>query len=144
MYWWGMYGYDIRKVSKIFMPIHISGNHWILGVINYTMRRIELYDSMITTAPNDITKYNDIKQKMRKFIHVVSNKTIDIEEDMWGMLLPQCSQIPQQTNGHDCGIYVLGYMFYMINTEDENGKIGFDIQSLRILIYEIIYNIIRK
>jgi hypothetical protein len=34
------------EVDVLFLPIFIHGNHWILAVIHFTVRLIEVYDSL--------------------------------------------------------------------------------------------------
>jgi Ulp1 family protease len=39
----------ILDLHKIFIPVHVRGNHWCLAVINIEDKRFEYYDSMQVT-----------------------------------------------------------------------------------------------
>jgi Ulp1 family protease len=39
----------ILELHKVFIPVHVHGNHWCLAVINLEDKRFEYYDSVQVT-----------------------------------------------------------------------------------------------
>lgn len=42
----------ILELHKVFVPVHVHGNHWCLAVINLEDKRFEYYDSLQVTLFN--------------------------------------------------------------------------------------------
>ena len=37
---------DLFSYSRVFLPVHVHGNHWCLGCVNVEEKRVEYYDSL--------------------------------------------------------------------------------------------------
>ena len=37
---------DLFSYARVFVPVHVHGNHWCLGCIHVEAKRIEYYDSL--------------------------------------------------------------------------------------------------
>ncbi|XP_021321095.1 uncharacterized protein LOC8062482 isoform X2 [Sorghum bicolor] len=73
--------------NLIFVPMNVNDNHWVLLVLNFLKGEIQILNSL---ASNPHTR------------DVVKEHTL-WETEMY-------SNIPQQTDGHSCGAFVLKYM----------------------------------
>lgn len=127
--------------DMIIIPVHLR-NHWCLGVIDFTSKQLQYYDSMggspgrffevtrawlahtttLSAAADGLTckpfmreaglqrrnKYN--KQASPCFVpfssHIPSDPLILVKVAAWTDVQEAC---PQQTNGCDCGPFVLAF-----------------------------------
>lgn len=85
----------------LFIPIHLS-NHWIFVCVDINNSTIEMYDSLQHT--NSAVIY-----KIRNFLVQISNHQ---SARKWKILIRH--DIPTQTNGNDCGVYVCIYARFRI------------------------------
>jgi sentrin-specific protease 1 len=89
---------EFFELDKIFIPINISNTHWVLVVIQVQLKRISFYDSGGGCGLR-------FMKNIRKWIEDVAVqfcKEINISE--WKMV----NEIsPKQTNGFDCGMFVI-------------------------------------
>jgi len=86
-------------MKKVFIPVHL-GAHWCLAIINMDNRNILYYDSVGTTNRN-CTKC------LRKYLRdEASTKSVKLNLDEWE---DKFLGAPQQTNGYDCGMFMLCY-----------------------------------
>ena len=90
----GQIGRAPEQVRPVVMfPLHLNGNHWVLGVADYRTRRMTVYDSMRTTANRVeairlMTGYLDRAMWPTDFIYITGNA-------------------PRQTNSADCGPWMM-------------------------------------
>lgn len=104
----------ILELDKLLIPIHINGSHWTCCVVNFELRRIEYYDSMSG-------KHDELMAKMRRYVQDEAAEYSGIRHlkmDDWTHLTVK--QIPTQTNGFDCGMFVIKYMDYITERLDFN------------------------
>jgi len=91
---------DIFALDYVIIPIHVGGNHWCLGVINFRDKRLEYYDSMGGKNPGCI---KNLKQYVMDEHQAKKGTPIDMED--WTVYTPGHS-IPQQNNAYDCGVFM--------------------------------------
>uniref|UniRef100_A0A915ERY4 Ubiquitin-like protease family profile domain-containing protein n=1 Tax=Ditylenchus dipsaci TaxID=166011 RepID=A0A915ERY4_9BILA len=82
----------------ILLPIHTPG-HWSLAVIQVKRQRIDYYDSM----SGDGSEYIEIIKEYM-FLKAKSMNMDQTNLDDW--IGFNQKRIPQQTNGHDCGVFL--------------------------------------
>ncbi|KAH3757041.1 cysteine proteinase [Pelomyxa schiedti] len=88
---------DIFNMDMLLFPIHQSGNHWCLAVINIRDKRFEYYDSF--HSPND-----RCLQLLRNLLEAEAKaRHVDVDVSGWPFYQPDT--IPLQTNGSDCGVF---------------------------------------
>jgi Ulp1 family protease len=88
----------VAQVGRIFVPIHLNQNHWILTVIDMLNHQIQQYDSL--NAAN--TLHPNLLQNLQRWIADQSNQQIN--PNGWPLV---AVQTPQQQNGYDCGVFTL-------------------------------------
>jgi sentrin-specific protease 1 len=90
---------DVFALDRILFPVNLNNSHWTLAVVNMRDRRFEYYDSFGGAEPTII-------QNLRLWLMEESRDKRGIElllEDWEDYYPGEC--IPQQTNGHDCGVF---------------------------------------
>lgn len=100
----------------LLLPVNYSENHWILVVINIKRSRFELYDPSWTKqrAPKYKTILENVRSWMRDEYNTDHRRTFYVAEYHehildWPFHVPTKTQIPQQTDGSSCGIFVMAY-----------------------------------
>ena len=87
---------DLYGLDMIFFPINISRVHWTLAIAFIKDKTIRYYDSM----SGDGTLYMDAIE--RWFSDEARRR--DLPTIAWSRI---CTPCPQQTNGCDCGVFVV-------------------------------------
>jgi sentrin-specific protease 1 len=93
---------NLLGMDKVLVPVHSAG-HWSLAVMNIRSTSLEYYDSLGSSNTSSITV-------LRRFLKdFVMDRLICWPEDVlpvehWPV--HEVMNIPQQTNGFDCGVYV--------------------------------------
>ena len=112
-------GMNLFEVNKIFIPIHINQNHWIMVVVSMNLKIIEGYDSMLkTNDPN-----GDIVIAMKKikiFLEEQHEKKYNSSLSSCWSIINRSGSIPSQENGTDCGIFMMAYMDMLSVGDDFN------------------------
>ncbi|XP_043269143.1 putative ubiquitin-like-specific protease 1B [Venturia canescens] len=103
---------NIFKFEKMIVPINL-GNHWCLAVIDFLARNIVYYDSFGRENPKYlITLQNYLVEEAKN----KGEGPIQIEE--WSLVTKM--NIPRQTNGYDCGVFVCLYAKHVIERKEMN------------------------
>ncbi len=99
--WWTKsYGkLDIAEAGRIFVPVNLNGNHWILIVIDVDAGLIEQYDSL--NKDNKVLQ-SKVLENLRRWVEDQSNGTINIAT--WKLISVES---PQQKNLVDCGVFTI-------------------------------------
>ncbi|KAF7836883.1 zinc finger BED domain-containing protein RICESLEEPER 2-like isoform X3 [Senna tora] len=88
--------------NRLFLPCVIN-HHYILGVADCLKQKVIVYDSM------NCGKHKKDAVKVGNWLRWVCAAVLDYEDSQcWDFMYPK--DIPQQENGHDCGVFVLTYM----------------------------------
>jgi sentrin-specific protease 1 len=91
-------GVGLSKVTKIYFPCNVLSNmHWGLAVVDLQEQVVFYYDSLLDERAQEI---NTIEENLKKLIPLVRP---DDDASSWGF---NQVQVPRQTNGFDCGLYV--------------------------------------
>ena len=92
------------KKKKIILPINLGNSHWATAVISIEEQTIKYLDSSHQNRGN---RYLDA---LLKFVHdswkKLNNGRNLPDSDKW-ILIGHTSDIPQQTNGYDCGVFCI-------------------------------------
>ncbi|KAL3626518.1 hypothetical protein CASFOL_030067 [Castilleja foliolosa] len=94
-------GYNLLECDKIFVPIH-QQVHWCLAIINKKEEKFQYLDSLRGAdyqVLNALARYfvDEVKDKCGKEIDVSSWKQEFV------------SELPEQENGFDCGVFMIKY-----------------------------------
>ncbi|XP_034236483.1 ubiquitin-like-specific protease 1 [Thrips palmi] len=90
---------DIFAYDLLMVPVFLHGNHWALAVIDNVNHQIRYYDSLNgphNVASNILLQYLDLEMLMKK--------DAIFERNAWTTI--KMENIPMQTNGYDCGMFV--------------------------------------
>ncbi|KAI4116915.1 MAG: hypothetical protein LQ345_002749 [Seirophora villosa] len=86
-------GKDILKMEKIFIPINLGGNHWVLAHVNPQTKTIEYFDSFHAPGSRIV---DNIKTWLAAELR---DAFVDAE---WTVVEKQG---PEQYNASDCGVF---------------------------------------
>ena len=103
---------DIFELDKLFIPININNNHWILAVIFIKEKRIQIYDSML--APG--TRYLSRLFEYLKCEFQEKKNSIGSWHN-W-QLVPCNYDTPKQLNGYDCGVFVCMFIHFIADNRE--------------------------
>ena len=95
------------KKKKIILPINLLNSHWETAVISIEEQTIKYLDSAHSKHLNKANRYLDVLFKfVRDSWRKLNNGTNLPNSDKW-QLIGHTSDIPQQTNGYDCGVFCI-------------------------------------
>ena len=105
--------------EKILIPINVRGNHWSLGVINFSERCVEYYDSYMSSHRN---KWNEV-------LHYDPSISPSAKAlaDCCAVLFPKLgidrihntvNLVPQQNNAYDCGVFTCRFACALCQTSE--------------------------
>jgi Ulp1 family protease len=89
-------------MEKLFLPIFIHGNHWILGVIHFTVRLVEIYDSLDgnneDVASVIVNRMSDLYGKRKFWTFQINYRN---------------STIQRQNDNHNCAFFTCWYAYQL-------------------------------
>ena len=95
---------SLSKFDKVFIPVNIRNAHWALIVVRMSAKTVSYYDSM----NGDGSAYFDA---ILRYLEDESKGDPALDKEPWTFdrLKWKCLNVktPQQTNGYDCGIFVI-------------------------------------
>lgn len=135
----------LDEFDIIFVPVNDNpdvtvaggGSHWSLLVYSKSTECFYYFDSL---GEYNYETATDLKTKIE----------VGLKHGLIPIKSVKCSQ---QTNGYDCGVYVLKFMELIFNSFKENKQMEetdflsvkeSDINDLRVKIFNILCNIINK
>ena len=149
------YGLDLKQFSFFLIPINDNsdkmnangGSHWSL-LVYLPIEDIFIYLDSMKKKSNNIENAINIAGKLRGLIKEDQKK--DLKESF-----VVNSETPQQKNGYDCGVYVLGFTEVLIEFLQKKENILNNkrmkeivqeeyIASLRVKIRELLESMIKE
>ena len=97
----------INEYDKLFLPFHVPG-HWILFVCSIKRRKIELYDSLWSIRRSGLAAI---------FVVPYLNSFFGFSADEQWEIVNHGYSSPQQSNGVDCGIFVIHTLLCIVRGE---------------------------
>lgn len=99
-------GFDIFTSDIVLIPIHLkSKSHWCMVTIDFQNKLVNYYDSLGSENQQCL---NILKQYLLDEHLEKKNSPLDLTD--WGF---GCDKnIPQQTNGSDCGVFACAFAKY--------------------------------
>ncbi|KAM8917076.1 sentrin-specific protease 2 isoform 2-T2 [Spinachia spinachia] len=98
---------DIFLYDLVLVPLHL-GVHWAMAVIDFKSKTVKSYDSMGQ-------RHDDVCSLLLLYLieeHKVK-KGRELDSPKWTVGSVKATEIPQQRNGSDCGVFVCKYADYM-------------------------------
>jgi Ulp1 family protease len=83
-------------MTSILFPINHNNNHWLLIHVNIKNKEIQQIDSLHSATQHDYTE---------TFLQYIKTTLSTSNETEWTTLH---KLTPQQENGYDCGVHMLG------------------------------------
>jgi hypothetical protein len=99
--------YDLLSCEKLYFPIHKPG-HWVLVVVFLQACEICYLDSLKGTGLMYIQLIYRVLNDMSRFYRL--NYVLDVNDWKFFDSNDYSIDIPHQTNGYDCGMFILMYM----------------------------------
>lgn len=89
-------GVCVQELDAMLLPLHLHGDHWSLGVVDFRQRGFHYYDPLNYEPPRNLV--------------VCLNEFIEGECQAGPWELIPCShRLPRQRNMADCGIFTCAY-----------------------------------
>ena len=133
-------------IEKVVVPINIPGGagHWVFIIVNNVARTIKYYDPLPFSEhfAQHIRAMQQCIDDQRK--HQRSNPRwnhLELFTDSSDSYHPSRVRCPLQTNGHDCGLFMLKMIAHMLT--NESGAWGFDQGDLPALRDELLVGLAR-
>ncbi|KAL9408391.1 hypothetical protein AB3S75_046868 [Citrus x aurantiifolia] len=122
---------------SIFVPIHDGSSHWFVLVINIHSSSAQIWDSQVSSR-----RKHKITQSCLAVLKALDHVLGEEGQRIYGLnfrftqfQLGQNSNLPQQSNGNDCGLYVMRYMDESPAVVDHTYKHDSDKERLTIALY---------
>ncbi|XP_061553078.1 sentrin-specific protease 2 isoform X3 [Phycodurus eques] len=98
---------DIFLYDLVLVPLHL-GVHWALAVIDLKAKTVKLYDSMGQ-------RHDDICGLLLLYLKEEhrAKKGRELDSAKWTVGCMRPTEIPQQRNGSDCGVFACKYAQYV-------------------------------
>jgi sentrin-specific protease 1 len=93
---------DIFENNFLLIPVHVSGNHWLLLVANLQERVVTIMDSLDQKG-----RYSDLKEVLVNYLEDEFKTVKGISPLDQHFEVVQDLNAPEQQNSYDCGIFVL-------------------------------------
>ncbi|XP_056151964.1 sentrin-specific protease 2 isoform X2 [Lampris incognitus] len=98
---------DLFLYDLILVPLHL-GIHWAMAVVDFKSRTVRSYDSMGQ-------RHDDVCSLLLRYLREEHNtkKGRDLDSSKWTVGSLRASEIPQQKNGSDCGVFACKYAHFI-------------------------------
>ena len=142
----GQHGFDWLDARYIFVPINRGSSHWVAAIIDTTERVVHLLDSMNAA-------HAWAEEVCERLISWVVRDSIEKEHAKRELVADKSGWthrvevVPYQTNGQDCGVFVLSFARDLLDKErmDTDGSAlecsfgGEDMLKIRrVLVWDIL------
>ncbi|NXC37554.1 SENP2 protease, partial [Penelope pileata] len=98
---------DLFKQDMVIVPIHLTA-HWTLAVIDMRKKTITYFDSFGKKGDkicDTLFRYLQEESKQKR--------KLELSAAEWTLRSMASHEIPQQTNGSDCGVFLCKYADYI-------------------------------
>jgi sentrin-specific protease 1 len=115
-------GGNIFDMNKMLVPVH-KGFHWVLIEVDMKKNELNFYDSMVQILKSKVAI--DMMDAVAQYINKEAEKRNieNLDARSWKMTIVTTS--PQQTNGCDCGVFMLQTGRALMNINPGIGGIYF-------------------
>ena len=97
---------ETNGFKRLIFPLHVHENHWIMCEVQLEMRKLQVYDS---------------GNRFRGVGYPQFDKVVDFMYATFKLdwVIEYVLNLPQQTNGNDCGVFTMRYL--QLRSKDEPG-----------------------
>jgi len=134
-------GPEIFTMEKVFFPFNHGGVHWVFIVAYPLLKTIILYDSLSMLENNVFYLRTILRYFETKYESHYGTGTFTKNE--WRLLTPNtmkrmnADQIPVQTNGYDCGVFVLSTIHFLSKGIDIHRESLFNVSTPNMSLFRI-------
>uniref|UniRef100_A0A669BZL9 SUMO specific peptidase 2 n=1 Tax=Oreochromis niloticus TaxID=8128 RepID=A0A669BZL9_ORENI len=124
---------DLFTFDLILVPLHL-GVHWALAVIDFRSKTVKSYDSMGR-------RHDDISSLLLLYLKEEhkAKKGRELDCTKWTVGSLKASEIPQQKNGSDCGVFACKYADYIARGQPLTFKQCHMPLVRKLMIWEILH-----
>ncbi|XP_022851143.1 uncharacterized protein LOC111372944 [Olea europaea var. sylvestris] len=132
-------------VDYVFMPLLPTNKaHWMLGLVEFRSHTLMLFNSAGKTYRDwkvleGIEPYVKVLPAIMKVLGISKKDPDYNESECKQMKVTIDSTLPQQTNDHDCGVFVILYALYILRDDRCAILHQFDAAKCRIDITSLLY-----
>ncbi|XP_022880642.1 ubiquitin-like-specific protease ESD4 [Olea europaea var. sylvestris] len=132
-------------VDYVFIPLLPTNKaHWMLGLVEFRSHTLMLFNSAGKTYRDwnvleGIEPYVKVLPALTKALGISKKDPDYNESECKQMKVTIDSTLPQQTNGHDCGVFVILYALYILRDGRCAIPHKFDAAKCRIDIASLLY-----
>ncbi|XP_058099759.1 ubiquitin-like-specific protease ESD4 [Magnolia sinica] len=104
---------EIRYSERVYVLVNHDNSHWFLMVLYPRQRKIVIIDSLVSNA---LLKYKQKIKLMTEALPILFHATGDVivlEGKTW--TAKEEKSMPKQSNGFDCGIFVMKFIDILYN-----------------------------
>ena len=108
---------DFKTNYALMVPLNTDlngGYHWFLATIFFPLKRIVLFDSQYT-GDKDYREYFLMLFHLVEMIAFKEEKKTSLYD--WKFMVASTAELPQQTNGYDCGVFTCLYMYSIMGND---------------------------
>ncbi|XP_068437159.1 sentrin-specific protease 2 [Clinocottus analis] len=98
---------DLFLYDLVLVPVHL-GVHWAMAIIDFKSKTVTSYDSMGQ-------RHDDVCSLLLLYLKEEhkAKKGRELDSPKWSIGSLRATEIPQQRNGSDCGVFVCKYADYI-------------------------------
>ncbi|KAM8718495.1 hypothetical protein ACLKA7_001665 [Drosophila subpalustris] len=104
---------DLFSKDIIPVPVHVGGVHWCMAIIHMKNKTIRYYDSM--GKPNQM-----VLSALETYLREESLDKRKLPFDTSDFKIENVQDVPQQTNGSDCGVFSCMFAEYITRNKPLN------------------------
>jgi sentrin-specific protease 1 len=112
-------GRNIFSLNKLAIPINVGTMHWTCAMVCFNDRSIHHYDSTAREGrQKDIEKHKKLVKSIFAYLQEEYKENYDAplpDQHLWKLSVSQHKDLPEQSNGYDCGVYCCSYVDFMFN-----------------------------
>ncbi|KAG5556930.1 hypothetical protein RHGRI_007238 [Rhododendron griersonianum] len=101
-------GYDLLKCDMLFLPV-LESDHWFCVCISLVESRVFILDSMKAAAEN-LDQLEQVRIIQQNLFALLKKRPTRRSRNDSHMFTTHYADVPQQSNIHDCGIYVMKFV----------------------------------
>ncbi|KAG5541013.1 hypothetical protein RHGRI_021037 [Rhododendron griersonianum] len=101
-------GYDLLKCDMLFLPV-LESDHWFCVCISLVESRVHILDSMKGKEEN-VEQLEQVGSIQQNLFALLKKRPTRRSRNDSHIFTSHYAVVPQQTNIHDCGIYVMKFL----------------------------------
>ncbi|KAJ6466725.1 hypothetical protein C8R47DRAFT_1153492 [Mycena vitilis] len=122
---------NLNQLNRLFIPINFpAGVHWFLLVVYFGTKHVIIYDSWSQNRQDcedsdqsiASTPYHQVLAVLVALLKLLYKATDGKLTDLDPTWVIQALPVPSQTNGVDCGFFMIMFLLHLLYFDEVNGK----------------------